>query len=210
MQVQDVITYSQMVTKNITDKEIAKYFFDNDYGILLKFLRTGPKTIKEIEEYYKLEGNEKSDKTIYRYINTLTEAGLVVEAGKRIYTDEEFKNKSLTIYMRTAKVFNDLTKEMRADMTKEKKFKRGYEAFRILLDMSDEKKTFSEECIAKIIEKVYIEGLDLASSLMEKVDEKIFSLLEGYDFSDVNDFILNTAWLLMIHNNDFKKILNEC
>ncbi|HUT80746.1 MAG TPA: helix-turn-helix domain-containing protein [Candidatus Bathyarchaeia archaeon] len=210
MQVQDVITYNQKVAKNITDKEVAQCFYDNDYSILLKFLRTGPKTIKEIEEYYKLEGNEKSDKTIYRYISTLSDAGLVVEAGKRIYTDDEFKNKSLTIYMRTAKVFNDLTKEMRSDMTKDKKFKRGYEAFRILLDLSDENKSFNEDCIAKIIEKVYIDGIDLASSLMEKVDEKIFDLLEGYDFGDVNDFILNTAWLLMIHKNDFKKILDEC
>ncbi|NHJ88036.1 MAG: hypothetical protein FK734_21405 [Asgard group archaeon] len=210
MQVQDVITYNQKVTKSITDKEIAKYFYDNDYGILLRFLRTGPKTIKEIEEYYKLEENEKSDKTIYRYIGTLTEAGLVIEAGKRIYTDDEFKNKSLTIYMRTAKVFNDLTKEMRGDRTKEKKFKTDYEAFKILIDISDENKTFNEEGIAKIIKKVYIEGIDLASSLMEKVDEKIFSLLEGYDFGDVNDFILNTAWLLMIHKYDFKKILDEC
>jgi len=46
MRVQDVITYNQKITMRIKDKEVAKYFYDKDYGILLTFLRTGPNQIK--------------------------------------------------------------------------------------------------------------------------------------------------------------------
>ena len=100
MEVQDVITYNQKIVSYIKDKDIAQYFYDKDYGLLLQFLRSGPKTIKEIENAYSSAENEKSDKTIYRYIKDLTEHGLVVEAGKRIYTDEQNKNKTSTIFMR--------------------------------------------------------------------------------------------------------------
>ncbi|NHJ40622.1 MAG: hypothetical protein FK731_11365 [Asgard group archaeon] len=212
MKVQDVITYNQKITANITDKEIAKFFYDEDYSILLKFLRTGPKTIKEIEEAYRLDDNEKSDKTIYRYIKDLSEVGLVVEAGQRIFTDEEHRNKSVKIYMRTAKVFHDnsgaMKGESEVDKTKEKK--EYYRAYKILLDLLEEDKNFTEDCIEEIIDKIYLEGQDLASKLIEKAGDEIFELLAKYDFNDVNEFILNLAWLIMIYKKDFKNRLSTC
>ena len=210
MQVQDVVTYQQKITHNITDKEVAQYFYDKDYGILLTFLRTGPKTIKEIEEEYTEKGNEKSDKTIYRYIKTLEEAGLVVEGGKRIYTDEQHKNKSLSIYVRTAKVFIDQTEEMQAKDEKKKKAKDTYQTYKILLDYLDEDKTFTVECVEEILNRIYQEGQDRVSELIEKADDKLFELLKDHTFSDINDIMLNLAWIIMIYKEDFKKILTDC
>ncbi|NHK30067.1 MAG: hypothetical protein FK730_01860 [Asgard group archaeon] len=212
MKVQDVITYNQKITANITDKEMAKFFYDQDYGLLLKFLRTGPKTIKEIEEIYRLEDNEKSDKTIYRYIKDLSEAGLVVEAGQRIFTDEEHRNKSVKIYMRTAKVFHDnsgaMKGESEVEKTKEKKL--YYKAYKILLDLLEEDKDFTENCIEGIIDKIYLEGQDLATKLIEKSGDEVFELLAEYDFTELNEFILNLAWLIMIYKKDFKNKLTTC
>ncbi|MFW9923367.1 MAG: hypothetical protein ACFFDW_08810 [Candidatus Thorarchaeota archaeon] len=209
MQVQDVITYNQQIVKRIKDKEIAKYFYDKDYGLLLRFLRTGPKTIKEIEEAYIAEGNEKSDKTLYRYIHTLEEAGLAVEAGKRIYTDEEFKNKSVSIFMRTAIVFFDDTL-VKSEEEKRAQSKNTYKAYKLLLDLLEEDKSFTEDCVEEIIMKVNDEGFQLASELIQKADREVFSLLTEHDFTDINQFILNLAWLLMIYKKDFKKRMTTC
>ncbi|MHA1212191.1 MAG: hypothetical protein ACTSSH_07000 [Candidatus Heimdallarchaeota archaeon] len=210
MEVRDVITYNQRIVMKITDKEIAQYFYDKDYGMLLKFLRSGPKTIKEIEGTYLEEGNEKSDKTIYRYIKTLDELGLVVEAGKRIYTDENNKNKTVTLYMRTAKVFLDRAIEMTSEKLKEEKMSRIFKAYKILLDNLEEDKSFTVDCLKDIYDLVYNEGQDYAAQIIEKAGDELFELLEDLDFSGVNDFLLSLSWLIMIYKKDFNKKLDDC
>jgi hypothetical protein len=208
VKVQDVITYDQKIVKKIYDKDVASYFYDQDYGLLLRILRTGPKTIKEIEEAYRAEGNEKSDKTLYRYIKTLSEAGLAVEAGKRIYTDEENRNKSVSIYIRTAKVFFDATREKEKDYPE--KMQKVFKAYKILLDLLQDNKQFTQECIEGILKKVLEEGEEQAVELIDKADDEIFELLEAYDFTGINQMILNLAWLIMIYKSDFKKKLMNC
>jgi len=210
VEVRDVITYNQRIVMKITDKEIALYFHDKDYGILLKFLRSGPKTIKEIESAYLEEGNEKSDKTIYRYIKTLDELGLIVEAGKRIYTDENNKNKTVTLYMRTAKVFLDRAIEMTSEKLQDEKMSRIFKAYKILLDNLEEDKNFTIDCLKDIYDLVYNEGQDYASQIIEKAGDEVFELLEDLDFSGVNDFLLSLSWLIMIYKKDFNKKLDDC
>ncbi|MHA1155636.1 MAG: hypothetical protein ACTSQK_05965 [Candidatus Heimdallarchaeota archaeon] len=207
MRVQDVITYNQVVTKRIKDKEVSKYFYDKDYGLLLTFLRTGPKTIKEIEEAYAAEGNEKSDKTLYRYIKTLGEVGLAVEAGKRIFTDKENRNKSVSIFMRTAMVFFDDTNVDQATTKANKK--KIFQAYKLLLDQVDENKTFTKECIETIMEKL-IKAEELAIEFIQNSDEKVFDLLKGQDFTEINAFIQNISWLIMIYNSEIKETLKSC
>jgi hypothetical protein len=190
----------------IKDKEVSKYFYDKDYGILLTFLRTGPKTIKEIEEAYAAAGNEKSDKTLYRYIRTLEEVGLAAEAGKRIFTDEENRNKSVSIFMRTAKVFFDDTQDIAQTKASQRKL---LQAYKLLLDQADENKTFTNECIESIMDKVS-KGEKLAIEFIQNSEENVFGLLEGKDFSEVNQFISNISWLLTIYNEDLKELLKSC
>jgi hypothetical protein len=211
MKVQDVITYNQKITINVTDKETAKYFYDKDYGFLLKFLRTGPKTIKDIEEAYLADGNEKSDKTIYRYIDKLTEVGLVVEAGQRIFTDEEHRNKSVNIYMRTAKVFHDHSGAVKgeSEVDKTQESTDYYKAFKILLDLLDSELNISEKKYESVIDKLYLDYKEIASGLIEKAGDELFQLLTELDFTDVNEFILNLSWFVMLYKKGLIKKLIE-
>jgi len=212
VEVQDVITYNQKIVSYIKDTEIAQYFYDKDFGLLLQFLRSGPKTLKEIEDAYKTADNEKSDKTIYRYIKDLTENGLVVEAGKRIFTDEQNKNKTVTIYMRTAKVFFDHTKTWKTnEKTKDKdeKMNKIYNALKILLESLYEGKEFSVEYISKIYNKIYNEGDELALETIEKTGDEVFNLLEHLDYNDLNEFILNLNWFLLVFDEKFRKDLDS-
>ncbi|MHA1188388.1 MAG: hypothetical protein ACTSXA_15110 [Candidatus Heimdallarchaeota archaeon] len=212
MEVQDVITYNQKIVSYIKDTVVAQYFYDKDYGILLQFLRSGPKTLKEIEAAYQAADNEKSDKTIYRYIKDLTENSLVVEAGKRIFTDEQNKNKTVTIFMRTAKVFYDHTKTWKThEETKDKdeKMNKIYNALKILLESKYEDKEFSVEYLSKIYNTIYNEGDELALETIEKTSDEVFNLLEHLDYSDLSEFLLNLNWFLLVFDEKFKKDLDS-
>ncbi|MHA1441701.1 MAG: hypothetical protein ACTSPK_07570 [Candidatus Heimdallarchaeota archaeon] len=212
MEVQDVITYNQKIVSYIKDTVVAQYFYDKDYGILLQFLRSGPKTLKEIEAAYQAADNEKSDKTIYRYIKDLTENSLVVEAGKRIFTDEQNKNKTVTIFMRTAKVFYDHTKTWKThEETKDKdeKMNKIYNALKILLESKYEGKEFSVEYLSKIYNTIYNEGDELALETIEKTSDEVFNLLEHLDYSDLSEFLLNINWFLLVFDEKFRKDLDS-
>ena len=103
---QDAVAYSQSLMKEITDEETIQLFKDKNLSRVIEFLRThkGAMTVPELEESFKKIGEEKSDKTIYRYLKKLEDAGLVIQAGKRVFASET-KVKTQTLYMRSAKVF---------------------------------------------------------------------------------------------------------
>jgi len=136
----------------------------------------------------------------------LGEVGLAAEAGKRIFTDEENRNKSVSIFMRTAKVFFDDTQDKAQTKAMQRKL---YQAYKLLLDQVDENKSFTNECIENIMDKV-TNGEKLAIEFIQNSDEKVFELLEGKDFTEINQFISNIAWLLTIYNEDLKELLKSC
>lgn len=85
-----------------------------NYYPIVKVLRKGPMTVRDLEKAYqeeaeKTESHEpKSDKTIYRYLKTLEKAGLVTHAGQRMNIG---KTVTETLFSRTAKVFLTLDEE---------------------------------------------------------------------------------------------------
>ena len=54
------------------------------------------------------------------------------------------------------------------------------------------------------------QGEELAIEFIQNSDEKVFDLLQGQDFTEINQFIQNIAWLIMIYKNDIKEILKSC
>lgn len=105
----DVLTYKPVLIKIIRDEETVKILKDANYYLLIKILRKGPMTVRELTEAYgkeaiKSESYEpKSDKTIYRYLKTLEKADLVVPAGQRVVIG---KTATETLFSRTARVFD--------------------------------------------------------------------------------------------------------
>lgn len=103
MSYQDIIEEKQVSVINLSDEEKIKRLHNPLYMPIIKILREGYKTFKEIKnEYTKYDSTVPPDKTLYRHLNSLKDAGLVFEIGKRVY-----KGKSMTekLFARTAKFF---------------------------------------------------------------------------------------------------------
>ncbi len=94
---QDIITYHPLPVLFITEQEKMRLLRDPAYYPLLRVLRKGPYTVKEItdryntlvEELKKTVGDEeryklKKEKTIYQYLRILQDAGLIIESGQRV------------------------------------------------------------------------------------------------------------------------------
>lgn len=106
MKTQDVIINQEKLVKTIYDIEHVRCLQDDkNCELLLNFLLKGPMTFDDIKNSFKEVNAEKSDKTIYGYLNKLKKAKLVMESGKRVITYPDNRIKTLTLYSRTAKVF---------------------------------------------------------------------------------------------------------
>lgn len=105
---QDVLTFHSKPVKIIRDEKLAKLLKEQAYYLIVKVLRKGPMTVREIEKAYRKEAlscedcEPKSDKTIYRYLKVLEEADLVVPAGQRVVIG---KTATETLFARTARIF---------------------------------------------------------------------------------------------------------
>ena len=105
MDYQDFKTYEPKPIKHIDIPRDDTTFRDSNLLFLRNLLnRLGPLTIKDIVREFKegKEVEEKSDKTIYRYIGKLKDLGMVTQVGKRIYVDDL---KTETLFGVTAKFF---------------------------------------------------------------------------------------------------------
>lgn len=100
----DIITNKQNLVEVFEDNEVEEALDDKNHRFLLHALFKGPLTVDEIQLAFKNSGNEKSDKTIYRYLNKLKKAGLVIEAGKRVFMDDDNQIKTQTLFSRVAKI----------------------------------------------------------------------------------------------------------
>lgn len=212
MRSQDVITFKQEFFKNLTDKESAKLLYDKNYCIMLKALRKGPMTIDEILEKYTLEKNEKALKTIYRYIKTLQEAGLVVEAGKRIVTDNDNKNKSITLYSRTAKIFNDTATDRTERSSDENRemIAKGDNVLALFLSKLYDNKMPDMKKLENLYSQFYSEGQEFITEYYDQLDIDVFEQIESYDFMQVYDLLRLIMFFAMTKKLDLKKGLDEC
>lgn len=100
----------QEMVKAITDPEQVELFKNPNYSRILSILRKGELTIKEIHTHFNTDYEDKKTlSTIYRYMEKLTECGLV------FVSREELKKKHIieSYYSRTALFF--AFKEKRAE-----------------------------------------------------------------------------------------------
>ena len=122
-QYKDAITYEPKFVEIIKEKERIDLLKDENILLLLKILRfnKNPMTIEDLETGFREKGNQKSIKTIYRYLSKLENANLITHAGKRVLSVNN-KIRTQTLYTRTARIFLphfDPSEEM--DFSPEKK-----------------------------------------------------------------------------------------
>lgn len=208
MSYQDVVTVKEDFYKIIKDPKNAQFLYDENLSMMIIALRKGPLTIEEIMEYYKENENEKALKTIYRYIKQLQEAGLVIEAGKRIYTDEINRNKSATIYSRTAKVFFDKT---RKDETTYDIKDPYYDVIAKTLELYiPEKKEIDPMKICELMEKMYLKSLEYFEKGYKEFSEDYNNLMKGQDIIGIERFYRIITIFIFALENDFKQEILNC
>ena len=205
---QEVITYKQKPVRIIRDEETLEYFKDENLMYVIKFLKDGPMSIQDLEKAFKRIGEEKSDKTIYRYLHKLIQGKLVAKAGKRVTSVKEDDLVSETIYLRTAKAFITV---MPIDI---RECKGGeecpvWEVTRLLLGQllgsKGDKKKFAD--FATSIDR---DKDDLVINLFENADEETLDKIADLDWQGINHVLQFAGWLAICTKKDILKELKEC
>jgi Fe2+ or Zn2+ uptake regulation protein len=205
MSYQDTITYQQEIFKIVSDEKVGSLFENENLMQLLIILRKGPMTLDEIEEAFRKAGNEKSNKTIYRYLHTLEEAGLITQAGVRVITDENNKNTTKTLYNRTAKVFFDNVTEALGE-----KVRRKIKIISILLRSVFEGKKCDEACLTKFLSKTVKEQRQFIQLMVEEHNEEVEKYIRDFDYYEANEILELVGWLAMMKRKDLEDELAEC
>ncbi|MFX1476264.1 MAG: hypothetical protein ACFFCO_12425 [Promethearchaeota archaeon] len=104
----DVITVKPVPVKIFKDRKTRQLIFNPKYWTMLIVLRQRPMTVRDLVKAYREAAEKdsgidpKSDKTIYRYLKVLEEAGLIVPAGQRLVIGKAVTEK---LFSRTADFF---------------------------------------------------------------------------------------------------------
>jgi Fe2+ or Zn2+ uptake regulation protein len=203
MKYHDAITpgYSPKAMKHIPTERNDPIVFDSNYLFLRRILNNkGPLTINNILDEYKEDKNEKSIKTIYRYLGKLTDKEMVTKCGKRVYEN----NKSDTLYGTTAKFFlvgvetNPFTDIEDKDMIKARKILVDF--ISNVLENNFEGKEIDVECFEKKIMEWYaISNSELIKNIETASEEAINKVMTAEMTAESGRFLMDVIfWLGLI------------
>ncbi len=204
---QEAITYKQKPVKIIKDQKTLKVFHDENLMIVLKFLKKGPCSIADLVSKFKQSNNEKSDKTIYRYLHKLIQVKLVAKAGKRVTSNEDDDIISETIYIRSAKAF------ITVNPIDDRDCKGGvecpvWEAIRLLVGQFFDNKG-DKESFAKLATKLDRDIDNLVIQMFENADDETLDKIVDLDWSGINHVMQFAGWLAMSTKIDIPKELEK-
>ena len=210
---QDALTQKQAFVLEITDDEAVELFYDKNLMFILTLLRsTTYMTFKEFEEAFRNKGKEKSNKTIYRYLKRLEEGDLVVQAGKRVWTDEKKKIRTETLYMRTAKIFFPKKGKKWEDCEEKTNNTDYFEALENLISKKLNMKVKPESNIRSVVWKLMNNLADLGTETMKDADEKAVTLISSLDWEKINSLleVVGLLALLTEEKTDWKQEILAC
>ena len=181
---QDVITFKPERIKIVHEKEINEILHDPNHSPIIRALRKGPMTVRELEEAYAHEATTnpdieaKSDKTIYRYLKVLEKADIVVPAGQRVVIG---KTATETLFSRTAAVFItgqseeeywscEMGKNLCSDMAQ------------MLSKLLGNKKA-DKNCMIKFMNEFDVQANKAIVELVEQADDELLDLITGIDWA---------------------------
>ncbi|MHA1212082.1 MAG: hypothetical protein ACTSSH_06440 [Candidatus Heimdallarchaeota archaeon] len=196
MSYKDIITNTQKVVKVFSEDEIGDILSDENHRYLLQFLFRGPLTVEELEIAYQSSDNDKSDKSIYRYLGKLKKAGLVIEAGKRIFTDKDNQIKTQTLFSRVAKIIFAPRKHFEQQKELESK---SVEVLNIILqERLGFKNPASEECLKEKTQTMYSEKSNAIASYFEGTkNERLLSLVEDFEIHELYPILDLAGWIIL-------------
>ena len=210
MDAQDVITYTQPTVKVINEEKTVEIMRDENLWPVLRYLQRGPMSINDLVNLFKKDGEEKSDKTIYRYLHDLIEAKLVAKAGKRIASIKEDELTSETLYMRSAKVFIYPEALKHLKDAYEKGFCPIFDTTRLIIKPLVNNRALNSDRFQKLFFRIdeeldrYI--LDLFNNASEETIKKFNELDSRY----LDLFLDYLGWIVLITKLDLKKELEKC
>jgi hypothetical protein len=204
---QDVITYKPAKLVFIKDEKKNELFEDENLNHVLKFLRKGPMTIQDLNASFKQYEEEKSDKSIYRYLHKLIQAKLVAKAGKRITTNSENDLISETLYMRTAYAF--ILKIPLAKKEKEEFHSPIFDSMFLLLKQKYGNKKNGRKEFKKFFDKIDNERDQYIIDLYEKADKETKEKLGDLEGKNILFALEYASWIAILMKYDLKVELEK-
>ena len=210
MKIQDVITYEPKIFKIIYDEKTSELVGDRNYFTMIRALRAKPRTPEELVEIYESVGIPKSLMTIYRYIRILTKAGIITEAGKRIITDEENRNRTETLFTTTSRLLYDEC--IKKDLDNERSIirKKEVEVYSMLIELVMKEKVTDILKVNHVIDLVYTKGLEKLTEIIKVSEKDLHKYLADFGMMMTNTLIVHIGWLSLILEDDIKDEILNC
>lgn len=183
---EDYIAYTpqRFMLTDAQQFEIAK-----DHSTIITALSEGNMSVKEIHDLYTIPGSNKHTKTlktIYRYMETLEEAGLVKVAGYRKYTKKRATEK---LYCRTARVFFNRDAELKEQWLKTPEGQEYIEALAEILWSINDQTAEPPPKLKTLLAKHIQETQTQVNRIIDKItsDEKAARLLDTYRLNHIQN-----------------------
>ncbi len=161
--------------------------------------------IERIKEY-KLSKEQKSEKTIYRYVKDLTQSGLIVAAGQRVVTG---KTATETLYARKARIF--IIRQHSDDTWRCEECKNTLRKVSKMLSLALQIKEPSVEGLAKLMSAVDMYHEDEQIRLFEEFDDEIKEVIQDCSFKETNHLLTTFKTIYMLLKADqFKDEIKDC
>ena len=222
----DVINYQEEGVMVIKDPKRSRMVRDDNYCSVLWALREGPLTVKEIVKRYKryvnlkvdkmgLEGDERdkkitemcrSEKTIYRYLKDLLEAGLIAKAGQRVVLGKTITE---NLFSRTARIY--LLEETKEGWWKSDESRNILERASRILSLVKHIPPPSLDCLAEIMDELHSSNHSIIINWMEEHYEEISKIFLEGSFKE-NDMVLGVLKTIsfLLNSEEFAKKTQEC
>jgi len=223
---QDFITYEEKAIVLLDDESSWDIMADSRYEPILVALRNGPLTVRDLEiEYNKLvlknidalslqpkdkkeliEKTKRKGKTLYKYLTLLENAGLVVQAGKRIKMGQTATE---TLYGRTAKLFFHSAKGN--EKLQALDIKKTLPIISKIISLETGGKEISEECLEKFVRDIFMTIKENHDEIITKYSDIITQASSEIYYDDLY-LVVEILHMYMTVKNapKFSKQLEKC
>ncbi|MHA1954258.1 MAG: hypothetical protein ACW96U_09970 [Candidatus Heimdallarchaeaceae archaeon] len=229
---EDIITFKEEAIVVLEEEKLWKIIGDSRYEPIFQALREGPMTVKDLTKKYNqiiydfIEGLELSakdkkqkktelervEKTIYKYLNILQKEKLIVKAGKRIQVDETGRitqAASENLYGRIAKLYLFSFKEREYEKIPE--FHTSVPIIGKILSLMNNLPEPSEECLSKVMIKIFKDSSKKRKELFEKHSEELAEVSSEASYEIMKSVVESMDFLnSILIQSEFQEELRKC